>query len=173
MFELRIAERSLRDSVADFFKSGTLLAAYNVYDEDDLRRTDPPVWPHIFVLRPYVEFVAHHLPVIVTEITGYRKYPIELGGAAIGEAQASLHIFGRNRSERDDLAGALMHTNGLKQITLRDYGAAGQPVIGTAGLIPSGRDYWRIQAHTVGQDLQIESSLANWLELMCSFIVAI
>jgi len=169
MFEIREARLSLKADIEDIFTSGSVLSeVYNVYGEAQLRDTSfVPTRPFVYLLDSGIMFESQHLPAIVLE-TEYRKASFELGNPAQGRCMPEIHVFGRNRGERDDLAGAIM--NDLTVVHIRDFDTVGHPIQHTSPLVPIvGNDVWIAQNASIGQESAFEGSLRNWVVLSCAF----
>lgn len=111
---------------------------YNVYGENNLPQRNPsfdPQFPYVFLIDSNIEPTKSDLPLIVVELNPIRKGTVELGRRARA-ADLNLHIFGRTRGERDDLASYFqdwLTTSGSGHTPyVRDYTAgAGQPIVDT------------------------------------------
>lgn len=123
MLKFRSLDQSVRKTVVDLFTSppsNTLLTAWNVYDEDQFRDDAfHPVMPYVFLLEKRARPKQTRLPLIILErgLVGYA--PFELGTQNGSSDVYNLHVFGRNRGERSDLAAFLFDS--LKRIDLYDF----------------------------------------------------
>ena len=141
--------RNIRISVKEHIKSALENpgvggpGAYNVYGENSLPQRNPssaPEFPFVFLIDSNIEPTKSDLPLIVVEISPIVRGTVELGRQA-RNAELNLHIFGRNRGERDDLASYLqdwLTTSGSGHtLSVRDYTAGvGQPEIDVGMLGP-------------------------------------
>ena len=102
---------SIRDRVSDLFSAPPTdsgFSVFNVYNEIDYRNPDHVPTPNtafIYLVDSYQLPVNTKLPLVVLEIERYRKESFELGNRKGRNIKAHIHVFGRNRGERDDLAG--------------------------------------------------------------------
>lgn len=109
---------------------------YNVYGENNLPQRNPsfsPVFPYVFLIDTNINPTKADLPFILIELNPIIRRTAELGRQA-RKADLNLHIYGRNRGERDDLASYLqdwLTTSGSGHtISIKDYTAGqGQPEV--------------------------------------------
>ena len=80
-----------------------------------------------------------------------------------------LHVIGRNRGERDDLASAVQEE--IDAIVIRDFDQGAAPVVQTMQLEPLNAegDVWVERIIELPQRLLAEGTLANWASLVASF----
>ena len=173
MFAIREARLSLRKEISDLFSTAATFGddgtAFNIYGEENLRDGAHAVHrPFLFLLDSFVSFQAEHLPVIVLE-TEMDSTPLQLGTDPTLLVFANIHIFGRTRGERDDMAGAIWEN--IKSVEIRDFDVDAETVQFTSPLMPiSGENYWHIaDSPPPSQELRMESSLLNWIIMSCSF----
>lgn len=167
---IRKARKSVYSTLEDVFVDGSLLgAAYTVYNEDDLRAGRTPTRPCVYILDYGSQFELRQLPAIVVQM-GVRKRPIGLGELGY-YCYLVLHVFGRNRGERDDITSAIMDT--IDAIDVRDYDTTGSPVTQTMQLEPISRDgdIWIEEVVELPSRLLLEGTAANWASLMSGFWV--
>lgn len=167
---IRKARKSVYSTLESAFKDGSLLgAAYTVYDEDDLRAGRTPTRPCVYILDYGSQFEMRQLPAIVVQM-GVRKRPLALGEMGY-YCYLVLHVFGRNRGERDDVTSAIMDT--IDAIAVRDFDVPGTPVTQTMQLEPIGRDgdIWIEEVIELPSRLLLEGTAANWSSLMSGFWV--
>jgi hypothetical protein len=141
--------RNIRISIKEHVKSALEdpgvggPSAYNVYGENSLPQRNTsfvPVFPYVFLIDSNVEPTKSDLPLIVVEVNPIIRRTTELGRQA-RSGELNLHIFGRSRGERDDLASYLqdwLTTSGSGHtLSIKDYTAgAGQPVVDTGKFGP-------------------------------------
>lgn len=126
MLKNREIRKSLKDRITALLQTNYTEAGWsgtwNIYNEADFRAVAKngkvtagyaPVFPFVYVLDSFlqpVEGVAIDLmqPQVVVEIDQYRTLPFELGNRKGRMIKALVHIFGKNRGERDDLASYFM-----------------------------------------------------------------
>jgi|WetSurMetagenome_2_1015567.scaffolds.fasta_scaffold477073_2 hypothetical protein len=168
MKALRQIRLSVWRTLSDGFTAGTFLGtAYNVYGEADLRAGTEPVFPYVYILDFGVVFEPKHLPVVMLQ-TEHHKRSLEMGVNTWYLNVLALHVFGRDRGERDDIAGAIVET--VDSITLRDFAQNSQPSVGTALLEPDDNgDVWVVQQGEMPYDVRMEGSLTNWNTCVCQF----
>ena len=170
MFEIREARLSLKRDIQDIFTSGSIFSeVYNIYGEDDLREGTIPTHPYVFLLDSWIIFEANHLPVIVIE-TDYDMEEFQLGSEPFGYCRAYTYVFGKDRGQRDDFAGAIMRN--VQEINIRDFDTDGYPIQNTCTLLPfTGKKVWRGNDIPVPQELAFEKTLLNCKQLECHFLV--
>jgi hypothetical protein len=167
---IRKARKSVYTTLEGLFTAGTLLGtAYNVYDEDDLRAGVIPTRPFVFILDYGAQFELRSLPAIVVQM-GVRKRPLGLGEMGY-YCYLVLHVFGRNRGERDDITSAIM--DAVDAIDVRDFDTVDSPVTQTMQLesISSEGDIWIEEVIELPGRLLLEGTAANWVSLMTGFWV--
>lgn len=170
MFEIREARLSLKRDIQDIFTSGSIFSeVYNIYGEDDLRDKTTPTFPYVYLMDSWVIFEANNLPVIVLE-TDYDMEEFQLGSNPMGYCKAYTYVFGKDRGERDDIAGAIMRN--VNQVNVRDFDTAGYPIQDTQPLLPfAGKKVWIARDIPVPQELAFEQTLLNCKQLECHFLV--
>ena len=109
MLRNREIRLSIHDRLVTMFElpdAASGLTAYNVYDEDEYRDdTHVEVFPFVYIVDSNILPVATKLPLIVIEVQRYRKQSFEMGNRSGREVRAFIHVFGRTRADRDDMAG--------------------------------------------------------------------
>mgnify|MGYP001615881445 FL=1 len=86
--------------------AGSGLTAYNVYNETEYRDdTHVEAFPFVYIIDSDILPVITKLPLIVIEVLRYRKESFELGNRSGRQIRVYLHVFGRTRADRDDMAG--------------------------------------------------------------------
>jgi hypothetical protein len=168
MKSVRQIRLSAWKTIADGFSSGSFLGtAYNVYGEAELRLGTTPVFPYVYILDFGIVFEPKQLPVVMLQME-HHKRSFELGVNTWYLNVLALHIFGRDRGERDDISGAIVET--IDSITLRDFDQNAQPSVGTSLLeTDDNGDVWVVQQGDMPYDARIEGSLSNWNTLVCQF----
>jgi hypothetical protein len=106
---------SLYNYIADLFRTpppATGWTAYNVYSENNLRQYrdgnfSPAVGsPYIYIVDSNVAPAKTELPMIIIETSTLAR-PYQLGDTNGRLSTANLHVFGKNRGQRDDMASML------------------------------------------------------------------
>lgn len=132
--------RDIRLSIKDKIKSMLVLPdpsvawsrPWNVYTEANFRAvvagTFTPVAPFVYLLDSFLEPVTGvrkdlMQPQILVEINTYEARPFEVGNRAGRHIVCDVHVFGKNRGERDDLACYLMDFIG-SSLEIKTYSAA-------------------------------------------------
>jgi len=140
-----------------------------VYGENSLPWRSPsftPTQPYLFIVDSNISPTLASLPFIVVELSLISKRPSELGRQA-RTATLNLHVFGRNRGERDDLASYLqdwLATSGSgNKVSVKDYGTAGWPEVDTA-LVTSGVGVVQVQPT---EERMESASTDNWNIVSC------
>ncbi len=97
--------------------------AYNVYDELDFRDDSfKPTIPYIYLLETRVPPKQQKLPTIFMEFEGIDQAFYEVGTRGGAIQVCHLHIFGRHRGERDQLASYLFTVlREVPSISILDY----------------------------------------------------
>lgn len=159
MLRNRNIRRSIRDHVASVLESGMYgLPAYNVYSEATMRSGASVTSPHVYLTDIAIMPTATALPLVMIEVARIRKAPFEIGNREGRYLQVFLHVFGRNRGERDDLASLLQDNIG-QSIDICDYSSGSAVVDGTSIEIGPEIDQW--DAPVASDSLREEASLLN------------
>ena len=162
--------RNIRISVKEHIKAALETpgvggpSAYNVYGENNLPQRNTsfvPTFPYVFLIDSNIEPTKSDLPLIIVEVNPISRSTSELGRQA-RTADLSLHVYGRTRSERDDLASYLqdwLTTSGSGHtLSIKDYTAgAGQPEVDVGMFGPV--DVWSVLP--VPEWQREEASLTN------------
>lgn len=133
MLKHRAIRLSVKDRIRDMFTAptaGTFERSFNVYNETQFRNaaagTFTPVFPFVYLLDSYILPVAQRLdvqyPQVVIEIQKYQGRPFELGNRSGRWITAWIHVFGKDRGQRDDLGSYLMDYIG-NSLDIKDYSA--------------------------------------------------
>lgn len=179
MFRDRDVRRSAMDWVREKFENppaDTLSAAYTVYNEDQLRQAQKGTLtptnrhpssptPCVFLLDAYMRPEKMALPEIVVEIPDIYLEPFEIGNRSGGQQQLLIHIFGRSRGERDDLASFL-----ARQIqtgfSVYAYTSGSAAFVETALVDPL---VWIEQTQLNADELRREGTLDLWATIHVRF----
>lgn len=157
----RAIRKSLYDYVITLFEtppSSTDWTTWNIYGETELRdKNFSPVSPYIFIIDANVAPTQTKLPLVVVEVS-YLTQPHQLGDTKGRLNQAFLHVFGRNRGQRDDISSMLQ--DAVTTFPIYNYyyerGLTTMPerahVVGDVEVVPQ----------SVGESAIHESSLLNW-----------
>lgn len=175
----RCIRLSLYNYVADLFRtppSDTNWTAFNVYSGNQLRQyrdgNFSPVQPYIYIVDSNVAPAKTELPLIIVATSTLAR-PFQLGDSNGRLSAAQLHVFGKNRGQRDDMASMLqdvfagnMTTSGSAPFPVYDYISSGSSVFVETAHIEPGIG---VETPTVGGLEQHESSTANWNTVSFSF----
>lgn len=177
MLKNRCIRKSLYNFVADLFREPPLDTGWdlwNVYGENQLRQDNfVPVRPFVYIIDSNIAPTQTELPMIIIETSTLAR-PFELGNAGGRLSMANLHVFGRNRGQRDDMASMLqdvfakkmMTTGSVAPFPVYDFQDAGaSTLVETAHVHPG----ISVETQTVGGLEQHESSLSNWNIVSFSF----
>ena len=176
MLRNREIRLSIRDRISDLFTAppaATGLKAFNVYGEDDFRDDSfVPVFPYVYLIDSYQLPTQTKLPVIVIEIDRYTRQSFELGNRSGRHIRAFAHVFGKNRAERDDLAGFIADYFG-NSFTIKTYTQASPS--GTAVETVQLADRIDVEDMTIsgpveGRDqIEMGGSIINWSRVALEF----
>jgi hypothetical protein len=178
MLKLRAIRKSLHEFVVSLFETppaATGWANWNVYGEDELRQGDDftPVSPYVYIVDSFIAPTQTQVPLIVIEMSLISD-PYQLGDAGGKFGVGRLHVFGRNRGERDDmasmlqdvLAGTMATLDGTAPFPVYDYLSTGLRTLVETAHINPGIDVTPIR---VGEEETFESSTLNWNQVSFSF----
>lgn len=155
---------------------------WNVYNEADFRQVavdgnvvagTPPVFPFVYLMDSFIQPVEGvridlQEPQVIVEIDQYQAFPFELGNVKGRIIKVMIHVFGKNRAERDDLAGYFMDYIGTT-IDVKDYSAANPTgtFVEDAIIDPSSRVVEDI--YTARADVLFSNVLMDWSRFSFSF----
>lgn len=131
---------------------------YNVYNEEELRTGASVTFPYVFLVDAAIRPTQTTLPFIVLEVSRIEQTQFELGNRGGRYLQVYLHIFGKNRGERDDLASMFQDNIG-QAITVKDYSSGTGVADGTVIAIEPGVEQY--DAPPSADELIAEASLLN------------
>lgn len=161
-------DRNLRRSVmarvrALFEAPPSDLIPYTVYDEDQLRRVNAgtlkPVRPCVFLVDTYIRPTEMQLPLVSVETIRVNKRSFELGNRNGRRTDIRLHVFGRQRGERDDLGSFLADNFGVG-VPIYTYPTNGDaPTLLETGIV---RDDIDLENHTVDEPSRQDGALDLW-----------
>lgn len=176
-----LKNRAIRKSVYDFTASlfetpptATGWRAFNVYGEAELRQDDfTPTEPFVYITDSFIAPTQTQVPLVVIEQSVITD-PYQLGDSQGRFCVTRLHVFGRNRGERDDMASMLqdvyagnMVTSGsVAPIPIYDYHSSGSSTLVETAHVNPGVDVTPIR---VGEEETFESSTLNWNQVSFSF----
>lgn len=134
MLKNRAIRLSVRDRLTAMFEApdaATGLAAFNVYTESNFRAvqtgTFTPTFPYIYLLDSFLAPMPIRVdlqqPQVIVEIDSYINNPFQLGDRLGRQVDVLIHIFGRNRGERDDLGGFIADYFG-SSLEIKTYSAS-------------------------------------------------
>lgn len=144
---------------------GSGLNAYRVYDERDLRAAQAvsnpliPERPCVFLVDSFIRPAEPSLPLIVFETNVVRR-PFELGNQSGRRTTMMIHVIGRMRGDRDDLASFIADNFGAA-LPVYDYSTA-TPVLVERGVVEPDIS---IDTVPIRDNLREESSLDAWAML--------
>lgn len=176
----RALRLSLYNFVADLFKTpptATGWGDFNVYGENSLRQyrdeNFEPVQPFVFIVDSNLAPTQTELPMVIVETTTFSR-PYQLGDTQGRLSTANLHVFGKNRGQRDDFAsmlqdvfaGNMTTVSAVVPFPVYNYISSGSSVLVETALIDPGIS---VKTQTVGGLEQIEASTANWNIVSFSF----
>jgi len=164
VFAIRNTRKSIIANLAALFvDTSKLTYAFNIYYDANLLAQTVVTRPSLFIVNFGLLYEAEYLPVVSVN-PKFRHVPHELG-SSWGWCDLELHVFGRNRDEADDVAGAIMHH--IADWTLYDY-SSGSAVSKGATPIDG---YWDLEYVPVGAEFAQEGTADHWEVLTCSFLV--
>lgn len=123
----RLHRLSIKESLKSLFESppaGSGLSAYTVYSEQNMRDMNKGTFtptsssPFLFITDTHIAPTVAQLPFIAIDVN-IQKAPYQLGDREGRRVSTDLHIFGRSRGERDDLASFV--ADNLTVITVKNY----------------------------------------------------
>lgn len=176
----RALRLSLYNFVADLFRTppaDTGWGNFNVYGENSLRQyrdeNFEPVQPFVFIVDSNVAPTQTELPMIIIETSTLAR-PYQLGDTQGRLSGANLHVFGKNRGQRDDMSSMLqdvfaknMQTVGsVIPFPVYDYISSGSSVLVETAHIDAGVS---VEYHIVGGLEQLEASTSQWATVSFSF----
>lgn len=160
-----LRNRNLRKSIREHFETLLTDASdfglqndYNVYNEESLRTGASVTFPYVFLVDAAIRPTQTTLPFIVLEVSRIEQTQFELGNRDGRHLQCYLHIFGKNRGERDDLASMFQDNIG-QAIVVKDYSSGVGVADGTVIEIEPGVE--QFDAPPKAEELVAEASLLN------------
>lgn len=162
----RLISTSVAKNLSDLFGvPGSVMGIpWNVYGESTLRAGQAPTWPYVYILDFGVVFGIEHLPTILVQCSTSR-ITAELGSLGF-HTNLGLHIFARDRGQRQEISGAIMET--VECINLYGDSGAQIAVASLIGDAQTGR-LWYEEYTNIAATIAVEGSLANWVTLVSSF----
>lgn len=181
MLKNRAIRKSLYNYIVSLFETppaATGWTAYNAYSENQLRQyrehaNFSPVHPFIFIVDANIAPTQTELPMIIIETSTLAR-PYQMGDTRGRLSVARLHVFGRNRGQRDDMASMLqdvfaknMTTSGsVAPFPVYDFISSGSSVLIETAHIDDGVN---VENQVVGGLQQHQSSLTQWAIVSFSF----
>lgn len=172
----RLLRISVKESLKTLFESPPAesgLSAFNVYSETDMRNmnkgTFSPTAPYIFITDSRIAPTTAQLPFIAIDATPTKR-PFEMGNERGRTIAVDLHIFGKSRGERDDLASFI--ADYLKAITVKNYNSSGSYLGHAAGATMCTGEITEEMSMSymqISEDESLEGSLENWTILNFEF----
>lgn len=167
----RLHRLSVKESLKSLFENPPAesgLSAFNVYSEADMRDMNKgkfsPEAPYVFITDTRIAPTAAQLPFIAIDMRPI-KQPFELGNRRGRRLSADLHIFGRSRGERDDLASLI--ADYLTAVTVKNYNDYAFMGFAAGALMCKGAidGEPEMTPMSIGEEESLEGSLDNWLVL--------
>jgi hypothetical protein len=161
----RSVERSVFDAVSGLFTSptGGLPVAYNVYGEDSFNNESfKPVFPYLWFMGYRVSPRTTRLPLLILDMGEQQNDPFEIGRREGTFAIATVHVYGRTRGERDDLASVIYQR--LYNIPINDYDTT--PATFKYNAQVEARFSGKV---SVPEDVGKEGTLSNWKYVQFTF----
>ena len=154
------AKRNIRLSIKKEIADEMRLMGYtNVYTESNMRAGTTPTSPFCYIVDSFVRPMETTLPFIVIEIPSITKRPFEVGNSRGRTFKCILHVFGKSRGQRDDIA-TYIQDNLPSEIKYYDF-SSGESVIENYTL--EIKDYITVEdAQDLSADMFSESSLVGW-----------
>jgi hypothetical protein len=129
----RAIRLSVVDRLAAMFAApdaATGLSPFHVYYEPDFRNVQDgsfsPSFPWVYLLdaflSPTPQRVDLQQPQVVVEVDSYESMPFELGNRSGRCIYMLIHVFGKNRGERDDIGGFIADYFG-SAVDIKSYAA--------------------------------------------------
>jgi hypothetical protein len=171
VFAIRNVQLSVNKRITDVFTTppndpttGTpyIATSFNVYTEDNYQnRSFAPTFPFIFLLMSRIPPIKTRLPCIIEDFQEFPNAAYELGTRRGMLPTVALHIFGKNRGERDDLAGFIRQVlTDYPAITIYDWSNITNPVSKYTVIAED----ISVQTQTIAPDTEArEGSLNNWI----------
>lgn len=167
----RIHRISIKESLKTLFESPpaeSVLDAFNIYSEADMREMNKgsftPMAPFVFITDARIAPTVAQLPFIAIDAVP-RRAPFQLGDRRGRMVSADLHIFGRSRGERDDLASFI--ADYLTTITVENHNEYEFMGFASGAEMCKGEivDEPSMKPISIGDEESLEGSLDNWLIL--------
>jgi hypothetical protein len=180
MLKNRCIRKSLCNFITDLFDNpppDTGWEEWNTYSENQLRQyrggNFSPANPYIYIVDSNLAPTQTELPMIIIETSTITR-PFQLGDTNGRLSTANLHVFGKNRGQRDDIASMLQDvfaknmttTGSVVPFPVYDFQDAGASTLVEIAHIHPGVT---VETQTVGGLEQHESSLTNWNIVSFSF----
>jgi len=109
------------------------------------------------------QFDIAQLPTIIIEVDTQNTV-LQLGSDGTFWCEIKLHVFGRDRGERDDIASAIIEN--VKSIRIYDYSVSSTVVLDTQSLeSDNSGNIWYTDQDELPQSLVEEGSLREWINL--------
>jgi len=145
-----------------------LATPYNVYNEDKYQDDRfVPTFPFVFLLASRVPPKETRLPVMILDITDLSSALFEIGTRRGAYQLCQLHIFARNRGERNNLAGYVRQVfTDYPSLPIYDFTPPTPTVLYTTMI-----EGISVRPMTIAPDIGIQGSLNNWMELSFEFQV--
>ena len=102
------AKRNIRLSIRREVEAQLVSMGYtNIYGEQAMRAGTAPTPPFAYVVDSFLEPTETSLPFLVIETQSVVRRPFELGNRHGRSVRTFVHVFGRVRGQRDDIASYL------------------------------------------------------------------
>ena len=134
MLKHREIRLSVKDRLTAMFNApdaASGLAAFNVYTESNFRSVQTglftPTFPYVYLLDSFLAptpvRVDLQQPQVIVEVDLYMRDPFELGNRSGRYVDLLIHVFGRNRGERDDIGSFIADYFGAT-LAIKTYSAS-------------------------------------------------
>lgn len=180
--EIRLSARDRLKALFEAPDAASGLSPFNVYDERDFRNVASgnftPTFPYVYLLDSFLEPVAQRVdlqqPQVVIEVDMYESAPFELGNRAGRTVDFLIHVFGRNRGERDDI-GCLISDHFGGSLSIKTYSATNTTgtVVETAIVNPPVfrvKDIFTPRIEKASQ-IELNTALLGWTSVSFSIMV--
>jgi hypothetical protein len=163
---LRNIEKSVRHQVVTLLTNppvGTFTNPFNCYGEDSFNDdTFVPKFPFVWVMSVRVPPKKTRLPMILIERAPAISSLFELGNRSGTYVTVNIHIFGRNRGERSDLASFLYEH--MTILPLYDFTTEPATLLYTVSI-----DRRTSATQSISPDIGAEGALNNWETVSLDF----
>lgn len=151
-----------------FAHAASVLSAYNVYYEEDLRSGAEPTRPAVYLLDANVLLSVRNLPAVAFW-TEWEYRAFQVGGPALWHCNLVLDVYAQSRGERWDLAATLVEGM-ASSFGISDYSSGSAASWGSGSFYENANGtYWNIRPESIGDELSVEGTLKNWVSCQSQF----